>query len=118
MQPADEELLNLGNVISDTGLGVLMVVKSVRGRRRYVYVRVPAGMHRDRLEEALAGRVPSMKVITCYRGNAVVRFSPADWEAIGSVAESEGFETVKVSGTLRTLRDEYPCLRVPQKRKR
>ncbi len=95
-----------------------MVVKSVRGRRRYVYLRVPAGMHRDSLEEALAGKVPSMKVITCYRGNAVVRFAPADRDAIASAAGSNGFETVKVSGTLRALRDEHPCLRVPQKRRR
>lgn len=95
-----------------------MVVKSVRGRRRYMYVRVPANMHRDRLTEIMCERVHSAKVITCHRGDAVIRFTPSDRNAMQDVIGSERFQSVKTSGTLRTLRDEYPNLKVPQRRKR
>lgn len=94
-----------------------MVVKSVRGRRRYVYLRVPPRMRRDDVADALSG-VPSAKVITCHDGDAVVRCSPGDRDAVtGALAELE-CESVACSGTLRTLRDRYPRLRVPQKRRR
>lgn len=94
-----------------------MVVKSERGRRRYVYLRVPAGTRRDALAEMLSD-IASVKVITCSSGDAVVRCAPADRGSVVSKVEAKGGESVLTSGTLRTLRDRYPALRVPQRRKR
>ena len=96
-----------------------MVVKSVRGRRCYVYIRVPTNVRRDDLTDALRD-VGSSKVITCQGGDAVVRCSPEDRDAVTQNVGSRwpGSEPVRTSGTLRTLRDDYPRLRVPQKRRR
>ena len=100
-----------------------MVVKSVRGRRRYVALRVPGELRRDDLVRALepfSGPIPGLKVITCGDGWAVVRCSPAEVEsAISAVTGAfPGSEPVLTSGTLKTLRDRYPELRVPRRRKR
>lgn len=83
-----------------------------------MFFTVPEGTRRDDLTAILSG-IASVKVVTCSGGEAVVRCSPADRprvsEALGS---REGFESVRTSGTLRSLRDRYPSLRVPQKRRR
>ena len=93
----------------------VMVVKSVRGRRRYIFFEVPQDTRRDDVTTILDG-IASIKVITCHNGEAVVRCSPQDrGDTVGRM-ESAGGRSVKTSGTLRTLRDEYPSLRVPQKR--
>lgn len=95
-----------------------MVVKSERGRRRYIFFRVPEDVRRDDLTQMLSG-IASVKVITCTGGEAVVRCSPADRPLVTETLGSrEGFGSVRTSGTLRTLRDRYPSLRVPQKRRR
>lgn len=96
-----------------------MVVKSKRGRRRYIYFRVPRDVRRDGLAESLEG-IASVKVITCHGGEAVVRCSPADRPDIESRLKSKGpeYRPVKTSGTLRTLRAEYPSLAVMQRRRR
>ena len=96
-----------------------MVVKSERGRRRYVFFEVPQHVRRDDVSQALEG-IGSVKVITCSDGRAVVRCSPDDREAV-TRRMSEGFDgcrSVRTSGTLRGLRDRYPSLKVPQKRRR
>ena len=96
-----------------------MVVKSERGRRRYVFFEVPQPVRRDDVSQALEG-IGSVKVITCSDGRAVVRCSPNDREAV-TRRMSEGFDgcrSVRTSGTLRGLRDRYPSLKVPQKRRR
>lgn len=96
-----------------------MVVKSERGRRRYVFFEVPQPVRRDDVSQALEG-IGSVKIITCSDGRAVVRCSPDDREAV-TRRMSEGFDgcrSVRTSGTLRGLRDRYPSLKVPQKRRR
>ena len=96
-----------------------MVVKSERGRRRYVFFEVPQPVRRDDVSQSLEG-IGSVKVITCSDGRAVVRCSPDDREAV-TRRMSEGFDgcrSVRTSGTLRGLRDRYPSLKVPQKRRR
>ena len=98
-------------------------MKSVRGRRRYVALHVPADLRRDGLVKALepfSGTIPGLKVITCGDGWAVVRCSPAEVDsAISAVTGTfPGSEPVLTSGTLKTLRDRYPELRVPRRRKR
>lgn len=97
-----------------------MVVKSARGRRRYIYFRIPAGTHRDDLAAMMGDRIASAKVITCHGTDAVIRCLPQDCIPLSELLSSpdNGCESVKTSGTLRTLRDEYPRLKVPQHRKR
>ena len=97
-----------------------MVVKSERGRRRYVYLRVPSQMRRDDITSILDGRIPSAKVITCHAGDSVVRCLPEDVMPMVEMLKCDEptVESVKTSGTLRTLRDAYPQLKVPQKRRR
>ena len=96
-----------------------MVVKSERGRRRYVFFEVPEGTRRDDVSAALDG-IQSVKVVTCAGGEAVVRCSPAERAdvAVRMGSAFDGCRSVRTSGTLRGLRDRYPSLRVPQKRKR
>ena len=98
-------------------------MKSVRGRRRYIALQVPADLRRDDLVGALSGRseqIPGLKVITCGGGWAVVRCSPDEVEdAISAVkAAYPGSESLLTSGTIKTLRDRYPELKVPRRRKR
>jgi RNase P/RNase MRP subunit POP5 len=100
-----------------------MVVKSVRGRRRYIALQVPADLRRDDLVDALSGRseqIPGLKVVTCGGGRAVVRCSPAEvGDAIAAVKDAcPGSESLLTSGTLKTLREKYPELKVPRRRKR
>ncbi len=100
-----------------------MVVKSVRGRRRYISFEVPAETTRDSIVAAVEAADPrpeSFKAITCSKGKAVVRCSPADRDAVTAIVCSLGpdVRSLKTSGTLRTLRDADPDLRVPQKKKR
>ena len=98
-------------------------MKSVRGRRRYIALQVPADLRRDDLVGALSGcseQIPGLKVITCGGGWAVVRCSPAEVEdAIAAVKGAyPGSESLLTSGTIKTLRDRYPELKVPRRRKR
>ena len=100
-----------------------MVVKSVRGRRRYISFQVPAGTTRDAISAAVDAADPrpeSFKAITCSGGKAVVRCSPSDRDAVVGIVCSLGPEarSLKASGTLRTLRDSDPDLRVPRRKKR
>ncbi len=100
-----------------------MVVKSVRGRRRYISFEVPSGTTREDLAEAVEraeARPGSFKVITCKDGKAVVRCSPAERGLVTSALCSigPGVRSLRTSGTLRTLRDADQDLRVPQKKKR
>ena len=43
---------------------------------------------------------------------------PETLRVLETLESREGFGSVRTSGTLRTLRDRYPSLRVPQKRRR
>jgi hypothetical protein len=96
-----------------------MVVKSVRGRRRYVAFTTPEGMYRDEMVstfEALS--IPSVKVITCGHGKAVIRCDPEHVPTlIDAYSKSfPGSQSLKTSGTLRTLRDADPELKAPRRR--
>ncbi len=95
------------------------MVKSERGRRRYIYFTVPEGTRRDDVSGVLSG-VPSAKVITCSGGKTVVRCSPADRAATIKAMTSglEGCVPVLTSGTLRVLRNRYTSLMVPSRRKK
>jgi RNase P/RNase MRP subunit POP5 len=100
-----------------------MVVKSVRGRRRYIVFTVPEEAGRSdvlsKLED-LAETMPDLRVITSFGGKAVVRCSPSETDAVTSKMKESypGCESLITSGTLRKVREIYPELKVPQKKKR
>jgi RNase P/RNase MRP subunit POP5 len=99
-----------------------MVVKAVRGRRRYIVFTVPAETGRTEVLNGLSGltaSMPDIRVITSFGGKAIVRCSPPETDAVKS-AMSEAFpgsESLITSGTLRKVREVYPELKVKQKKK-
>ena len=92
-----------------------MVVKSVRGRRRYVAFKVDAELTR----EALISKLCALKgddapyVVQCAEGWAVIRSTPDDvCNDIDTLRlADESAVPIKTSGTLRTLRDKYEVLK-------
>lgn len=100
-----------------------MVVKSVRGRRRYIVFTVPAEAGRSEVLDALADLsepMPDLRVITSFGGKAIVRCSPAEIEQVSTTMKERfpGSESLITSGTLRKVREVYPELKVAQKKKR
>ena len=100
-----------------------MVVKAVRGRRRYVVYTVPDGVGREEVLAALsryADRIPEHKVITSFGGKAIVRVEPGHVGTATEAMKASWPDSVSLiaSVTLRTVRDRYPELKVPQKKKR
>lgn len=102
-----------------------MVVKSKRGRRRYIAFTVS----KDLTVEALAGKLKafrpdsSPKVIQCAQGWCILRCSPQECpDTIGLMSQIyPDSKSIRTSGTLITLRRRYPMLqatRPPAKRKR
>ena len=109
------------SIISPRTLGEDMVVKSVRGRRRYISFTAGADMRRDDMAPIVESfGIPSVKLITCGKGKAVVRCDPAHRDELidAYIGAFPGCCSLKTSGTLRTLRDEDASLRVPRKRKK
>lgn len=101
-----------------------MVVKSKRGRRRYIAFTVDPSLTR----ESLAGKMKAFggenapKVIQCAEGWCILRCAPKDRE--GTVALMSridpGSKSLRTSGTVITLRKRYPRLmetRPPARRK-
>ena len=100
-----------------------MVVKSVRGRRRYISFVVPPETSREDVLAVLSAMeppVPDFKAITCKGGKAVVRCPPGFRDAVSEAMSRSipGSEPLRTSGTLRALRSADPDLKVPSKRKR
>ena len=100
-----------------------MVVKAVRGRRRYVVYTVPPEAGRSDVLEALSGlseTMPELRVITSFGGKAVVRCGPSEIPAVTECMQGAypGCESLICSGTLRKIREVYPELKVPNKKKR
>ena len=91
-----------------------MVVKSVRGRRRYVAFTVDKELTRSTLIpklQALFGE-NAPYVVQCSEGWAVVRTVPGGiGDAVAMMSKaSPGCRSLSTSGTLRTLRQRYPRL--------
>ena len=101
-----------------------MVVKSKRGRRRYIAFTVSEGLTKESLAgklAAFAGENPP-KVIQCAEGWCILRCSPQERNRtieLMSAADPES-KSLRTSGTLITLRRRYPRLmetRPPSRRK-
>ena len=111
----------LRSVITNQPRSGHMVVKSVRGRRRDIVYTVPEDTRWDEVLEAVSAEppLPQIKVISCFSGMAVIRTEPSGLEELGSRMHAKwpDSESLVTSGTLRTVRDRYPQLRVHRKRK-
>ena len=102
-----------------------MVVKSERGRRRYIAFTVDPAL----TAEALAGRLKAFcpesapKVIQCERGWCILRCAPKECAGTRDLMARiyPDSRSLRTSGTLITLRRRYPVLqetRPPSKKKR
>lgn len=92
-----------------------MVVKSERGRRRYVAFTVNESLTKETLISKLRSFVPPEEapyVIQCASGWAIIRCAPKEHEDTVALMKraDPSSESVMTSGTLRTLRARYPIL--------
>ncbi len=99
-----------------------MVVKEKRGRRRYVLFRMSSDLDKRSLVKAINrsyGRDSAPYVIQCQDSMSIVRCSPDDIEELIKVMLSidENCYSVTTSGTLKTIRDKYPQMRVRSEKK-
>ena len=101
-----------------------MVVKSKRGRRRYIAFTVDPELTKDsliaRLRRIDQDRTPH--VIQCAEGWCIVRCSPNEREPTISIMTTADptSKSLRTSGTVITLRQRYPelmRLRPPPKRR-
>ena len=91
-----------------------MVVKSERGRRRYIAFTVDPSFSRESLAGTLKAFSEDMnpKVIQCSEGWCIVRCSPQERDdVIGLMCKIDPTaKSLRTSGTLITLRRRYPRL--------
>jgi len=96
-----------------------VVVKSKRGRRRYVVFDMSVPMTKEELIKAFrvkcGGDAPY--VIQCAPGKTVIRCSPNEIDKVREQMKivDSGSESIVTSGTLRTLRDKYPILKADKR---
>lgn len=100
-----------------------MVVKAKRGRRRYIVFEVSPNLDKGdliRMTNSVCGKDESLYIIQCGSGKAVIRCAPGERDRTAELMSlaDPGCVSLKTSGTLKTLRDIYPELKVPSKRRR
>ncbi len=91
-----------------------MVVKSKRGRRRYVAITLDPSFEK----ETLIGKVNAMtggkcpKIIQCSSGWCIFRCAPGETEDCMNYIKTASPDAIslRTSGTLITLRKRYPVL--------
>jgi RNase P/RNase MRP subunit POP5 len=93
-----------------------MVVKELRGRRRYIYFRMNSYFDKETLIRRLYREFDKESipyVVQCNDGEAIIRCPPEQMEplkqAISHIDPTS--ESVTTSGTLKTIRDKYPSLK-------
>ncbi|AIZ56928.1 hypothetical protein Mpt1_c10600 [Candidatus Methanoplasma termitum] len=97
-----------------------MVVKSKRGRRRYIAFSVSPELRKEALIRGLRQVDPDKPphIIQLSGGKAIIRCSPDEREgtiiAVSRVDPSS--ESLITSGTLRTIREIYPDLKEKEKK--
>jgi len=96
-----------------------MVVKSKRGRVRYIVFDVPSDLRKDILIRDVNSIGPEglVYVVQCTGGKAMVRCTPKNKEEAMRIMSQIAPSCVSLmtSGTIRTIRERYPELRVPKK---
>ena len=95
-----------------------MVVKDVRGRRRYIAFRVSPGTGKTILINRLQTQTSKVPyVVQCENGLAILRCEPSEMESTVALMLSvdPSWTSILTSGTLKTLRDKIPGLATPKK---
>ena len=96
-----------------------MVVKSKRGRRRYVVFSTSVSLTKEdlirKLRSSCGENAPY--VIQHANGKTVIRCSPTEIDDISAKLRSvdDTSESLITSGTLKTIRERYPELRSQKK---
>ena len=97
-----------------------MVVKSKRGRTRYIAFSVSPDQRKESLVKSFRSVSANYSpyIIQCTSGKAVIRCSPADREEVVRIMSAADPASVPLmtSGTLRKIRKEYPELKSAKKR--
>ncbi len=89
-----------------------MVVKSKRGRRRYIGFETTERMNDDQLLCSLRScfenaRVPVPKIIQFNGNRGIVRVNGTNVDKARALMNNEDFKTLLTSGTLLTIRERY-----------
>jgi len=96
-----------------------MVVKSKRGRIRYIAFDVSSDMRKDVLIRDLKALKPNDApyVVQCTDGKAILRCTPKKTEETIRMMSQADHSCVSLmtSGTLRTIREKYPELKTAKK---
>ena len=96
-----------------------MVVKSRRGRIRYIAFDVSPDMRKDILIKNLRVLRPNdvPYVVQCAGGKAIVRCTPRETKEtmLMMLQADPSCVSLMTSGTLRTIREKYPELKPPKK---
>ena len=97
-----------------------MVVKSKRGRRRYVVFQVEKTLQKNTVIDVLNAKKIELYVVQCDSGFCVIR-TPHDQveKTIETICNTfESSSSLSISGTLKTLRNKYPILEKTKQKKR
>jgi RNase P/RNase MRP subunit POP5 len=96
-----------------------MVVKSKRGRVRYIAFDVPGDLKKEALIKnlrSIASEAPPY-VIQCAFGKAIMRCAPKDREETVRIMSriDPSCISLMTSGTIRKIRDRYPELKTAKR---
>jgi len=95
-----------------------MVVKEIRGRRRYIAFHVSPGMGKTILINRLQTQTSKVPyIVQCDDGLAILRCEPSEMNTVKELMLSvdPSWTSILTSGTLKTLRDKIPGLAAPKK---
>ena len=93
-----------------------MVVKSKRGRRRYIAFEAAVKMSEDQLLCSLrsyseSAGAPVPKIIQFNGNRGIIRVNGTNVDKARALMNNQDFKTLLTSGTLLTIRERYfkPC---------
>ncbi|MCL2296403.1 MAG: hypothetical protein FWC29_04920 [Methanomassiliicoccaceae archaeon] len=96
-----------------------MVVKSKRGRFRYIAFDVPDDLKKEILIKNIRSVAAenSPYVIQCAFGKAIMRCAPKSREETVRIMSQvdPSYTSIMTSGTIRKIRDRYPELKTAKK---
>lgn len=98
-----------------------MVVKSERGRRRYILFEMTCELEREtvirRANRTSDGEAPY--IVQCEKNMMIARCSPDATERTIQIVSriDPGSSSIITSGTLKTIRDKYPELKKKQQKR-
>lgn len=98
-----------------------MVVKSERGRRRYILFKMTSELEREtvirRANRTSDGEAPY--IVQCEKNMMIARCSPDSMERTIEIVSriDPGSSSIITSGTLKSIRDKYPEMKKKQQKR-